>query len=67
MGAQTKQEQAPSGTVVNKQHGTSNEVQPAPEKIQISPDVSALPEQALGKPLAARTDLFSLPDKTWPS
>ena len=37
MRAQTKSDQAPSGTVVEKQHGANNEVQPAPEKIRITP------------------------------
>lgn len=32
MSAQTKPDQAPSGTVVDKQHSASNEVQPAPER-----------------------------------
>jgi peptidoglycan hydrolase-like protein with peptidoglycan-binding domain len=47
MGAQTKPDQAPSGTVVDKQHGESNEVQPAPEKIRLTPDVVRAAQQKL--------------------
>ena len=45
--AQTKSDQAPSGTVVDKQHAGSNEVQPAPEKIRITPDVVRASQQKL--------------------
>ena len=47
MSAQTKSDQAPSGTVVEKQHGDTNEVQPAPEKIRITPDVVRASQQKL--------------------
>ena len=47
MSAQTKSDQAPSGTVVDKQHAGSNEVQPAPEKIRITPDVVRASQQKL--------------------
>src|SRR5213592_4580551 len=39
LSAQTKSDQAPSGTIVEKQHADSNEVQPAPAKIRITPEV----------------------------
>src|SRR5439155_14777418 len=39
MCAQTNSDQAPSGTIVEKQHADSNEVQPAPAKIRITPEV----------------------------
>ena len=42
MGAQTKPEQALSGTVVDNQHGATNEVQPASEQVHLTPDVIAL-------------------------
>ncbi len=45
--AQTKPDQTPSGTVVDKQHGDSNEVQPAPEKIRLTPDVVRAAQQSL--------------------
>jgi len=45
--AQTKSDQAPSGTVVDKQHAGSNEVQPAPEKIRITPDIVRASQQKL--------------------
>jgi len=47
MCAQTNSDQAPSGTVVEKQHGDTNEVQPAPEKIRITPDVVRASQQKL--------------------
>jgi len=47
MCAQTNSGQAPSGTVVEKQHGDTNEVQPAPEKIRITPDVVRASQQKL--------------------
>jgi peptidoglycan hydrolase-like protein with peptidoglycan-binding domain len=47
--AQTKPDQAPSGTVVDKQHGDSNEVQPAPEKIKMTPDVVRAAQQKLNE------------------
>jgi peptidoglycan hydrolase-like protein with peptidoglycan-binding domain len=47
MGAQTNPDQAPSGTVVDKQHATSNEVQPAPEKIRTTPDIVRAAQQKL--------------------
>jgi peptidoglycan hydrolase-like protein with peptidoglycan-binding domain len=43
--AQTKSDQAPPGTVV--QHAGSNEVQPAPEKIRVTPDVVRAAQQKL--------------------
>lgn len=45
--AQTKPDQAPSGTVVEKQHGTTNEVQPAPEQIRVTPDMVRAAQQKL--------------------
>ena len=45
--AQTKSDQTPSGTVVDQQHGNSNEVQPAPEKIRLTPDVVRAAQQSL--------------------
>jgi peptidoglycan hydrolase-like protein with peptidoglycan-binding domain len=45
--AQTKPDQPPSGTVVDKQHGDSNEVQPAPVKIRLTPDVVRAAQQNL--------------------
>src|SRR5207249_614528 len=47
--AQTKSDQAPSGTVVDKQHAGSNEVQPAPEKIRITPNVVRAAQEKLGE------------------
>jgi peptidoglycan hydrolase-like protein with peptidoglycan-binding domain len=46
---QTQPDQAPSGTVVDKQHGSSNEVQPAPEKVQLTPDVVRAAQQSLNE------------------
>jgi len=37
--AQTKSDQAPSGTVVDKEHPNSSQAQPAPKKIQLTPDL----------------------------
>lgn len=37
--AQASPDQTPSGTVVDKQHGDNNEVQPAPKKIHLTPEV----------------------------
>lgn len=47
MGAQTKPDQAPSGTVVEKQHGTNTEVQPATEEIRVTPDLVRVAQQKL--------------------
>jgi len=47
MDAQTKPDQTPSGTVVEKQHGSSNEVQPAPEEIHLTPGVVRAAQQKL--------------------
>ena len=47
VGAQAKPDQIPSGTVVDKQHGESNEVQPAPEEIRLTPDVVRAAQQSL--------------------
>ena len=49
MSAQTKSDQAPSGTVVDKQHADSNEVQPAPKKIRITPDVVGAAQKKLSE------------------
>jgi len=38
-GGQTKSDQAPSGTVIDKEHPNNSEVQPAPEKIQLTPEL----------------------------
>ena len=45
--AQTNPDQTPSGTVVDKQHGDSNEVQPAPKKIRLTPEVVRAAQQSL--------------------
>ena len=45
--ATAQTDQAPSGTVVDKQHGDSNEVQPAPEKIRLTPEVVRAAQQSL--------------------
>jgi peptidoglycan hydrolase-like protein with peptidoglycan-binding domain len=45
----TQTHQAPSGTVVEKQHAGSNEVQPAPEKIPLAPDVVRAAQQRLSE------------------
>ncbi len=45
--AQTKPDQAPSGTVVDKSHGDSEEVQPAPKKIRLTPEVVRAAQQSL--------------------
>ena len=47
--AQTKSDQAPSGTVVDKQHADSNEVQPATKKIRITPDVVRAAQEKLSE------------------
>ena len=47
IGAQTKPDQAPSGTVVDQQHGVNNEVQPAPEQVHLTPDVIRSAQQKL--------------------
>jgi peptidoglycan hydrolase-like protein with peptidoglycan-binding domain len=47
VGAQTKPDQRPSGTVVDKQHANSSEVQPAPEKIRMTPDLVRAAQQKL--------------------
>lgn len=47
MFAQSKPDQAPSGTVADQQHPNSNEVQPAPEKIRITPDIVRAAQQKL--------------------
>jgi peptidoglycan hydrolase-like protein with peptidoglycan-binding domain len=47
MGAQTKSGQAPYGTVVDKQHGATNEVQPAPEQVRLTPDLIRAAQQKL--------------------
>jgi peptidoglycan hydrolase-like protein with peptidoglycan-binding domain len=46
-GAQAKPDQTPSGTVLDKQHGGSNEVQPATETIRLTPDVVRAAQQSL--------------------
>ena len=46
---QSKSDQAPSGTVVEKQHAGSNEVQPAPEKIWLTPDIVRAAQQRLSE------------------
>jgi peptidoglycan hydrolase-like protein with peptidoglycan-binding domain len=45
--AQTKSDQAPSGTVVDKEHPNSNEVQPAPKQVRLTPDVVRAAQQSL--------------------
>lgn len=45
MFAQSKPDQTPSGTVADQQH--PNEVQPAPEKIRVTPDVVRAAQQKL--------------------
>jgi hypothetical protein len=47
MSAQTKPDQAPSGTVVDQQHGANNEVQPAPEQVHLTPDVIRSAQQKM--------------------
>jgi peptidoglycan hydrolase-like protein with peptidoglycan-binding domain len=47
MAAQTKPDQAPSGTVVDQQHGANNEVQPTPEQVHLTPDVIRSAQQKL--------------------
>jgi peptidoglycan hydrolase-like protein with peptidoglycan-binding domain len=47
IGAQTKPDQAPSGTVVDNQHGATNEVQPAPEQVHLTPDLIRAAQQKL--------------------
>jgi peptidoglycan hydrolase-like protein with peptidoglycan-binding domain len=47
--AQTKSDQAPSGTVVDQQHADSNEVQPAPKKVRITPDVVRAAQEKLSE------------------
>jgi peptidoglycan hydrolase-like protein with peptidoglycan-binding domain len=49
MCAQTNSDQAPSGTVVDKQHAGGNEVQPAPEKIRITPDLVRAAQKKLSE------------------
>jgi len=49
MNAQTKSDQPPSGTVIDKQHADSSEVQPAPKKIRITPDVVRAAQEKLGE------------------
>src|ERR1700733_157458 len=45
--AQTNPDQTPSGTVVDKQHGDNNEVQPLPKKIKLTPDVVRAAQKSL--------------------
>ncbi len=45
--AQNNSDQAPSGTVVDKQHGDNNEVQPAPKKVQLTPEVVRAAQKSL--------------------
>ena len=49
MCAQTNSDQAPSGTVVDKQHPDSNEVQPAPKKVSVTPDVIRAAQEKLSE------------------
>jgi len=49
MCAQTNSDQAPSGTVIEKQHADSNEVQPAPKKVRITPDVVRAAQKKLSE------------------
>jgi peptidoglycan hydrolase-like protein with peptidoglycan-binding domain len=49
LSAQTNSDQAPSGTVVEKQHAESNEVQPAPKKIRVTPDVVRAAQEKLSE------------------
>lgn len=47
MSGQTRHDQAPSGTVVDQQHGTDTEVQPAPEQVHLTPDIIRSAQQKL--------------------
>jgi hypothetical protein len=47
LGAQTKPDQTPFETVVDKQSGDNDGVQPAPEKIRLTPDVVRAAQQSL--------------------
>lgn len=49
LSAQTKSDQPPSGTVVEKQHADTNEVQPAQKKIRITSDVVRAAQERLSE------------------